>query len=82
MDNYFILSSKVGDKWAKVAPNMTSAKLGACIHMVGDLVHFVHDSFHQSAIAEAFTHIVSYPRYLHVIVHEPVSIAIPVCVPG
>jgi hypothetical protein len=35
MDNYVILSSKVGDKWAKVAPNMTSVKLGTCIHIVG-----------------------------------------------
>jgi hypothetical protein len=29
------LSSKVGDKWAKVAPNMTSVKLGTYIHIVG-----------------------------------------------
>ena len=35
MDNYFILSSKAGEKWAKVAPNMTSVKLGTCIHIVG-----------------------------------------------
>jgi hypothetical protein len=35
MDNYFILSSKDGDKWAKVALNMKSVKLGACIHRVG-----------------------------------------------
>jgi hypothetical protein len=26
MNNYFILSSKVGDKWAKVAPNMNLRK--------------------------------------------------------
>jgi hypothetical protein len=35
MGNYFILSSKVGDKWAKVAPNMKSVNLGKCIHIVG-----------------------------------------------
>ena len=35
MDNCFVLSSKVGNKWAKVAPNMTSVKLGTCIHIVG-----------------------------------------------
>jgi hypothetical protein len=42
MDNYFILSSKDGDKWAKVAPNMTSVKLGTCIQCTYslDLVHF------------------------------------------
>jgi hypothetical protein len=82
MDNYFILSSKVGDKWAKVSPNMTSVKLGACIHIVGDLVHFGHDSFHHPTIAGAFTHVVNYPPYLHVIVPELVSISIPVCVPS
>ena len=35
MDNYFILSSKVGDKWTKVTSNMTSVKLGTCIHIMG-----------------------------------------------
>jgi hypothetical protein len=34
MDNYFILCSKDGVKWAKVDPNMTSVKLGTCIHIV------------------------------------------------
>jgi hypothetical protein len=33
MDNYFILSSKDGDKWAKVVPKMISVKLGTCIHI-------------------------------------------------
>jgi hypothetical protein len=37
MDNYFILSSKVGDKWTKVTSDMTSVKLGTCIHIVGEL---------------------------------------------
>ena len=36
MDN-FILSSKVGDKWTKVTSDMTSVKLGTCIHIVGKL---------------------------------------------
>ena len=31
MDNYFILSSKDGDKWAKVAPNLTLFMLGATL---------------------------------------------------
>jgi hypothetical protein len=35
MDNYFILSSKFGDKWTKVTFDMTSVKLGTCIHIVG-----------------------------------------------
>ena len=39
MDNYFILSPKVGDKWTKVTSDMTSVKLGTCIHIVGDLDH-------------------------------------------
>jgi hypothetical protein len=37
MDNYFILSSKFGDKWTKVTSDMTSFKLGTCIHIVGKL---------------------------------------------
>jgi hypothetical protein len=37
MDNYFILSSKVGDKWRKVTSDMTSVNLGTCIHIVGEL---------------------------------------------
>jgi hypothetical protein len=45
MDNYFILSSKVGDKWTKVTSDMTSVKLGTCIHIVGDLAH-LGDIFH------------------------------------
>jgi hypothetical protein len=36
MDN-FILSSKVGDKWTKVTSDMTSVKLGTCIHIVGKI---------------------------------------------
>jgi hypothetical protein len=44
MDNYFILSSKVGDKWTKVTSDMTSVKLGTCIHIRGDLAHLV--TFH------------------------------------
>ena len=40
MDNYFILSSKVGDKWTKVTSDMTSVKLGTCIHIVGGLSSF------------------------------------------
>jgi hypothetical protein len=36
MDNV-ILSSKVGDKWTKVTSDMTSVKLGTCIHIVGKL---------------------------------------------
>jgi hypothetical protein len=48
MDNYFILSSKLGDKWAKVAPNMKSVKLGTCIHIVWTyfilgIIHSFHD---------------------------------------
>ena len=39
MDNYFILSPKVRDKWTKVTSDMTSVKLGTCIHIVGDLAH-------------------------------------------
>jgi hypothetical protein len=39
MDNYFILSPKVGDKWTKVTSDMTSVKLGTCIHIMGDLAH-------------------------------------------
>jgi hypothetical protein len=50
MDNYFILSSKDGNKWAKVAPNMTSVKLGTCILILLDLVQFGGDSFHFSVI--------------------------------
>jgi hypothetical protein len=41
MDNYFILSSKVGDKWTKVTSDMTSVKLDTCIHIMGDLAHLV-----------------------------------------
>jgi hypothetical protein len=37
MDN-FILSSKVGDKWTKVTSDMTSVKLGTCIHIMGKLI--------------------------------------------
>jgi hypothetical protein len=36
MDN-FILSSKFGDKCTKVTSDMTSVKLGTCIHIVGKL---------------------------------------------
>jgi hypothetical protein len=39
MDN-FTLSSKVGDKWTKVTSDMTSVKLGTCIHIVGELSSF------------------------------------------
>jgi hypothetical protein len=46
MDNYFILSSKVGDKWTKVTSDMTSVKLGTCIHIMGDLSH-LGDLFHR-----------------------------------
>jgi hypothetical protein len=46
MDNYFILSSKVGDKWTKVTFDMTSVKFGTCIHNVGDLAH-LGDLFHE-----------------------------------
>jgi hypothetical protein len=45
MDNYFILSPKVGDKWTKVTSDMTSFMLGTCIHIVGDLAH-LEDSFY------------------------------------
>jgi hypothetical protein len=38
MDKYFILSSKVGDKWTKVTSNMTSVKLGTCIHIMGEII--------------------------------------------
>jgi len=34
MDNYFILSPKVGGKWPKVTSSMTSVKLGTCIIIV------------------------------------------------
>ena len=44
MDNYFILSSKVGDKWTKVTSDMTTVKLGKFIHIVGELAHLV--TFH------------------------------------
>jgi hypothetical protein len=37
MDNYFILSSKVGDKWTKVTSDMASVKLGTCIHIMEEL---------------------------------------------
>jgi hypothetical protein len=40
MDNCFILSSKVGDKWTKVTSDMTSFKLGTCIHIVVELSSF------------------------------------------
>jgi hypothetical protein len=40
MGNYFILSSKVGDKWAKVASNMTSVNFGEMHTYCWDLVHF------------------------------------------
>ena len=49
MDNYFILSSKVGDKWTKVTSDMTSVKLGTCIHIVGELSH-LGDLFHSGGI--------------------------------
>jgi hypothetical protein len=72
MDDYFILSSKVGDKWAKVAPNMTSVKLGTCIHIVLDLVHFL--SLLPSFIHFMIIHtLIELSRYFHVIVSEPVS---------
>jgi hypothetical protein len=38
MDNYFILSYKVGDKWTKVTSDMTSVKLETCIHIIGKLI--------------------------------------------
>jgi hypothetical protein len=38
MDNYFILSSKFGDKWTKVTSDMTSVKLGTCIHIMKELI--------------------------------------------
>jgi hypothetical protein len=37
MDNQFVLSSKAGDKWTKVTFDMTSVKMGTCIHIVGKL---------------------------------------------
>ena len=49
MDNYFILISKVGDKWTKVTSNMTSVKLGTCIHIMGDLAH-LGDLVHRGGI--------------------------------
>jgi hypothetical protein len=71
MDNYFILSSKVGDKWTKVTSDMTSVKLGTCIHIVGDLAHLVtfhgdfsyqqldhhsHHHFHEEFHSDSFLH--------------------------
>ena len=61
MDNYVILSSKDGDKWAKVASNMTSVKLGACIHIVGlssfwgTLHHSDHHLSPDSSITEIYS---------------------------
>jgi hypothetical protein len=40
MDN-FILSSKVGDKWTKVTSDLTSVKLGTCMHILGNLAEGV-----------------------------------------
>jgi hypothetical protein len=57
MDNYFILSSKDGDKWAKVAPNMTSVKLGTCIHIVG--TYFIFGSFNHPFNHSRFIHSLS-----------------------
>ena len=81
MDNYF----KVGDKWAKVAPDMTSVKLGTCIHIV--CTYFIFLSFLPSGVIHSsipwsFTHAMSYPPYLHVIVSEFVPITIPFCIPS
>jgi hypothetical protein len=70
MDNYFILSSKVGDKWTKVTSDMTSVRLGTCIHIMGDLAHLVtfhgisdkqldhhsHHQFHNEFHSDYFPH--------------------------
>ena len=53
MDNYFILSSKVGDKWTKVTSDMTSVKLGTCIHIMGNLAHLV--TFHGEFLTNSLT---------------------------
>jgi hypothetical protein len=53
MDNYFILSSKVGDKWTKVTSDMTSVKLETCIHIVGNLAHLV--TFHEDFLTSSLT---------------------------
>jgi hypothetical protein len=57
MDNYFILSSKVGDKWTKVTSDMTSVKLGTCIHIVGELSS-LEDFSHGYLINEGGTTII------------------------
>jgi hypothetical protein len=65
MDNYFILSSKVANKWDKVAPNMTSVKLGTCIHIVGTyLVLTSPPSFRPS----------SFPSFLPSFSHDSITI--------
>jgi hypothetical protein len=53
MDNYFILISKVGDKWTKVTSNMTSVNLGTCIHIVGELAHLF--TFHGDFLTNSGT---------------------------
>ena len=74
MDNYFILSSKVGDKWTKVTSDMTSVKLGTCIHIVGkhssfggefsrDTLQAARGIFWQKDFHEEFTVILSTLSY-------------------
>jgi hypothetical protein len=73
MDNYFILSSKVGDKWTKVTSDMKSVKLGACIHIMGELSslgefsqipyeqwedHHSHHHFSRRVHSDSCTHLV------------------------
>jgi hypothetical protein len=82
MDNYFILSSKDGDKWAKVALNMTSVNLGTCIYIAW--TQFIFPSFHHPSLTHSTCPMYLFDTitvmYIHVPV--PVSVPIPVYLPG
>ena len=71
MDNYFILSSKVGDKWTKVASNMTSVKLGTCIHIMGNYL-FEHLHHHSEEHPYHHSHDDSYDHLTHDSFHHSV----------
>ena len=61
MDNYFILSSKFGDEWTKVTSDMTSVKLGTCIHIMGKLSSG-GDFSHKYLVNEGFFSQIPYER--------------------
>jgi hypothetical protein len=69
MDNYFILSPKVGDKWTKVISDMKSVKLGTCIHIMGDLTHLA-DIFHGAGAGGDFFTIPEPDHHSHHHFHE------------